>query len=341
MDSHSCRRLPQKIRVSVGSAIVLGLIKGRIDTAPTTIYMLTYREGKCLANCGFCPQARDSKSRADTLSRVAWPAFSTNQVIKKTVSVARDGDVKRVCIQALNYPTVIEDVLELTKAIHSRSNLPVSVSCQPLNKTDLEEMKNAGVDRISIALDAATEELFDKIKGGSTLSPYTWTRQREALKEAVEVFGRSNVSTHLIAGLGETEKEMTSTIQWCTDSGVFPSLFAFTPILGTALEKKTQPDIGSYRRIQLARHLIVNSKTSVENVRFDKKGRIVDFGVAETQLKDIVLAGNPFRTSGCPDCNRPYYNERPSGPLFNYPRQPTASELAEIIEQLELYTSCA
>jgi len=257
------------------------------------------------------------------------------------VSVARDGDVKRVCIQALNYPTVIEDVLELTKAIHSRSNLPVSVSCQPLNKTDLEEMKNAGVDRISIALDAATEELFDKIKGGSTLSPYTWTRQREALKEAVEVFGRSNVSTHLIAGLGETEKEMTSTIQWCTDSGVFPSLFAFTPILGTALEKKTQPDIGSYRRIQLARHLIVNSKTSVENVRFDKKGRIVDFGVAETQLKDIVLAGNPFRTSGCPDCNRPYYNERPSGPLFNYPRQPTASELAEIIEQLELYTSCA
>jgi len=52
------RSLPKRIRVSVGSAIVLGLIKGRLDAEPTTVYLLTYRHEKCSANCGFCPQAK-------------------------------------------------------------------------------------------------------------------------------------------------------------------------------------------------------------------------------------------------------------------------------------------
>jgi biotin synthase-related radical SAM superfamily protein len=75
--------LPEKIRVSIGSAIVLGLTNGIMDAEPTTTYMLTYRPEKCSANCGFCPQARMSKGRADMLSRVTWPRFPTEQVVSK------------------------------------------------------------------------------------------------------------------------------------------------------------------------------------------------------------------------------------------------------------------
>ena len=49
---------PEKVRVSIGSAIVLGLVKGMLDAEPTTIYLLTYIKGKCSANCAFCPQAK-------------------------------------------------------------------------------------------------------------------------------------------------------------------------------------------------------------------------------------------------------------------------------------------
>ncbi|MCD6446521.1 hypothetical protein J7L49_07040, partial [Candidatus Bathyarchaeota archaeon] len=80
--------VPEKIRVSLGSAIVIGLLDGKLDAAPTTAYILTYRNGKCIANCGFCPQARESKSRTDMLSRVSWPVFPTARVfegIKKAV----------------------------------------------------------------------------------------------------------------------------------------------------------------------------------------------------------------------------------------------------------------
>jgi len=75
--------LPQLIRVSVGSAIVLGLIEGKLNAAPTTAYLMTYKPGKCTANCLFCPQARTSHSRAELLSRVSWPNFATKQVLQK------------------------------------------------------------------------------------------------------------------------------------------------------------------------------------------------------------------------------------------------------------------
>jgi len=50
----------------------------------------------------------------------------------------------------------------------------------------------------------------------------------------------------------------------------------------------------------------------------------------------LPLTGEPFRTSGCPDCNRPFYNERPSGPLYNYPRPLTTEEAARAIQDMEV-----
>jgi biotin synthase len=336
LEEKDVKHLPERIRVSVGSAMVLGLLRGILDAAPTTVYLLTYREGKCLANCGFCPQARESSSRADMLARVTWPTFSTESVIQKIMQSAEKEDIQRVCIQALNYTEVFDDVLNLAKAIHSSSNVPISVSCQPLNKSQMKELAKAGVNRVSIALDAATEELFDKVKGSLAQGPYTWQQNREALEEAVEVFGKNQVSTHLIVGLGETEKEIIETIQWCTDFGIYPSLFAFTPIPGTSLESIPQPLIQVYRRIQLARHLLVQGKTRYQKMSFDLEGRITDFGVPSLLLKNVVESGIAFQTSGCPGCNRPYYNESPGGPLYNYPRKLKQNELTEVEKQLEV-----
>jgi len=325
-------QLPEKIRVSVGSAIVLGLMHGRLDAEPTTIYLLTYSYGKCLANCGFCPQAKTSKSRADMLSRVTWPTFPTEQVMSKIETESKKSTVKRVCIQALNYPRVFNDVLALAKEIRSRADVPLSVSCQPFNLKQMNVLKTAGVNRISIALDAATKELFDRVKGPLASSPYTWEAQRETLMKAVQVFGKNRVYTHLIVGLGETEKEIIQTIQWCNDFGVYPSLFAFTPIPGTTFETLPQPSVATYRRVQLAHYLIVHRNTRFENMKFDDDERLIDYGVLESLLQQVVGSGSPFLTSGCPGCNRPYYNERPSGPLYNYPRQPLPEEIREIRE---------
>ncbi|MGC9346097.1 MAG: radical SAM protein, partial [Candidatus Bathyarchaeales archaeon] len=234
-------RVPEKIRVSVGSAIVLGLLKGKLDTMPTTAYLLTYRKDKCTANCGFCPQAKESRGRADMLSRVSWPVFLTKRVLDGIEKAVKDDEIRRVCLQALNYPEVFQHLLAFVKGVYLRVKVPVSVSCQPLNRENMYRLAEAGAERIGIPLDAATEELFDMVKGRSAGGPYVWEKQFKLLSEAVNIFGKGKVSTHLIVGLGETEKEMVEITQRCVDMGVLPALFAFTPIPGTALENNPQP----------------------------------------------------------------------------------------------------
>jgi biotin synthase-related radical SAM superfamily protein len=329
--------VPNKLRVSLGSALVLRLIQGRMDAEPTTVYLLSYRKGRCFANCGFCPQARRSEGRVDMLSRVTWPPFPTLAVITKIEEAFRGGTIKRVCIQALNYPTVFEDLLGLIGWIRFQgSDVPISVCCQPVDWARMEKLREAGIDRIGIPLDAATKVLFDRVKGQAAGGPYVWEAQLRVLRDAVQVFGRSSVTTHLIVGLGENEKEMIQRVQWCVDAGIYPSLFSFTPIRGTALEGHPQPSISHYRRIQMARHLIVNQRARYENMKFDEKDRLANFDVSEDKLKQIIRTGAPFLTSGCPGCNRPYYNERPGGPLYNFPRQPLPEEILEIEREMGL-----
>lgn len=327
--------MPPYIRVSLGSAVVLRLLDARLDASPTTVYLMTHRRSKCAANCGFCPQARESRSRSNMLSRVSWPAYHLQIVIDRIAQSFLEGKVKRVCVQALNYNGVFADLRAIVNLIHKKSRIPISVSCQPLRKENILNLFLNGVERIGIPLDAATEEIFTKIKGASVGGPYNWKRQFRLLREAVEIFGKGKVSTHLIVGLGETEEEMVRTIQKCVDISVLPGLFAFTPIPGTRLASKPQPQIERYRRIQLARHLIFSGITRYEKMEFDREESLLSYGIDDQTLLKTVENGQPFITSGCPHCNRPYYNEKPSGPVFNYPKKLSKNENLEIVKQLD------
>lgn len=324
------------IRISLGTAIILGLIKGKIDANPTTAYLLTYRKGKCIANCSFCPQARSSKSRFDMLSRIVWPLFPIEEVFERIKNAEKNGLIKRVCIQALNYPNVLKDILEIVYGIKNYSNIPISISCQPINKEGIIKLKEAGIERISIPLDAATKEIFNKVKGYIVNGPYIWEKQIELLINALEIFGKGFVNTHLIVGLGEKEEEMVKMIQWCNNLGIYPSMFAFMPIHGTILENNPQPSIEKYRRIQIAHYLILNGKSNFSKMKFNDNGEIIDFGIKKEELIKIINSGKPFLTSGCPYCNRPYYNESPRGPIYNYPRKIKENEIREIKNQLNI-----
>ena len=296
---------------------------------------MTHHTDKCAANCGFCPQARGSRSSGELLSRVTWPTFPTQKVIETLADSVIKSKIRRVCIQALNYPTVFAHLEALVKEIKGHCPVPVSVSCQPLKKENIMRLAEAEVDRIGIALDAATEEVFDRVKGKGAGCPYRWEKQFELLEEAVAIFGRGNVSTHIIVGLGENERQAAETIQRCVDTDVLPALFAFSPIRGTALQTSSPPHVDVYRRLQIARYLIVNFKARVENMQFSVDGKILGFGIGEKQLKGLIEEGSPFRTSGCPDCNRPFYNERPSGPIYNYPEKLNSEDIGKVKAQLE------
>lgn len=326
--------LPSKVRVSLGSAILLGLTKGVLKVKPTTIYLLTYYHGKCSACCSFCPQSRSSRSRSDMLSRVVWPVFPLDKVLVRIKRLKGGGEIKRICLQAMNYPNMFRESLRMIRKIHSENSLPISISCQPLSYDRIIELAEAGIDRIGIPLDASTREIFKRVKGSLIMGPYIWERHIEALKTSVEILGGGKVSTHLIVGLGEKDIELLKQVQNMIDLGVYPGLFSFTPIPGTPLESEKSPSIQRYRKVQLMHYLITSGKIRLGDVTFDEEGSIKSVNFNKQCLKDIITTGIPFMTSGCEGCNRPYYNERPSGPIYNFPEGPNKWELDQIEKDL-------
>jgi biotin synthase len=325
--------IPEKIRVSIGTASVLSLENARLKVPPTTAYLMTYTEEGCIANCAFCPQARESHGERDHLSRVMWPSYQTDKVVEALVEHDME-TIQRVCIQVINYPNFFEDVVSLITNIKSRLDIPVSIDSPPLNREELERLREAGIEYISIPLDGATEKIFRRVKGEDAPGPYTWQRHLESLELAVKILGPSKVMSNLIIGLGETEEEALELIQRLADIDVETVLFAFTPIPGTRLAKIKQPEITNYRRIQAARYLLLNGYVEFDDISFDGNGELVDFGLENEELGRILYNGEAFETSGCPHCNRPYYNERPSGPQYNYPRPLTSEEVNNIIEEI-------
>ena len=324
---------PDRVRVSVGTAAVLGLLRYRLQVPPTTAYIMTYTEESCLANCGFCAQARSNFADKTLLSRVIWPDFPITEVLEGFRNPAINV-LERICVQVINYPGFVEDTLHLVGLFKEKTSLPVSVDVCPVDSEVLLSLKTAGADRISIPLDASTPTLFDEVKGRAVKGPYRWDKHIKALNEAVRVFGEFKVGSNIIIGLGESEKEAVELIQKLHDMKVIPVLFAFTPLKGTRLQDHNQPTIESYRRIQVARHIITSGWSRLEKMSFDKNGKLAGFG--NVDLYTVLSDGAAFMTTGCPGCNRPFYNERPSGPFYNYPRKLTPSELNTELRELGL-----
>ena len=325
----------EKIRISIGSASVLGLgSMVKFKAPPTTCYIMTYKEGHCTANCGFCPQARSSKSSEEMLSRVTWPIFPFKDYLTKLKYLQSSKQFKRICIQTLNYPENFKDLMEIITQIRRNVKIPISVAIPPMSKDRLKELKLVGVQRVGIALDGTTPEIFKKIKGDDVNGPYKWDQHFQKLMEAIDIFSEGFVSTHLIIGLGEKEKDVIFRIEELHNLTILVSLFAFTPIKGTKFEDMSQPSILNFRKLQLGRHLIVTKGKSRSDFTFNTKGDIVRFYIIKKELKDIINDTDAFLTSGCPGCNRPYYTSKPSGPIYNYPKEIKESENEEIYNLL-------
>ncbi|HEY8875886.1 MAG TPA: radical SAM protein [Desulfosporosinus sp.] len=306
------------IRCSIGTAKVLGLKKVRVDALPTTAYLMVGEH--CHFNCGFCAQARESSSRADLLSRISWPQFQAEAFLQGLVHPEAKTVLQRICFQVVQDKLALEETKEWVKSVKSKTNLPICVSAGPRTLEEVKELFDLGVDHISIALDAATPEIYAQTKDGS------WTDRFALLSESAERFP-GHMATHLIVGLGESEEEMVRCLQAMYDKGITVALFAFTPIKGTRMEGIKQPKMAHYRRIQVAHDLIRTGLARADSFQF-RDGQLTNIGIPVDELQQ-KRGGEPFQTSGCTGCNRPYYNEIPGEELYNYPKVLTAEEVEE------------
>jgi len=346
MDKVDLKNSPKYVRLSLAAGITLNLIDGRFYRN-ARLYcinlLLTYAKG-CTANCSYCglSKVRPGEYESKSFIRVTWPVFPTEVVVDKIKD--KEKEIKRVCISMITRRESVNDTIRISRMIRKVSDIPISLLISPtvVLERDFLEFKEAGADKIGIAIDAATPILFEKHRGKGVNGPHKWDRYWKTFEVAIKYFGEGNVGSHFIVGLGETEKEMVQAIQKVKDIGGETHLFSFYPEAYSLLQNHPRPSIPTYRRIQLARYLIDEGISRLEYMKFDDKERIVDFGIDVTQY---VESGKPFMTSGCKGkdgevaCNRPYANERPSEEPRNFPFLPSKEDIEKIKTEIWDYTT--
>jgi len=312
-------------KISAGTACVIGKKKIKANALPTTAYIMLGE--KCSNNCQFCAQSRESEARADLLSRVTWPTVAIEEATAGINDAYTAGKLKRACLQVVGSVDSWNTTVCAVESLHNRSKVPICVSSHLETVEQAEELVARGAERVCIALDAVTPVLYAKVKNGD------WAAKWSLLLSCAEALpGR--ITTHLIVGLGESEEEMVQRMAICIDKGISIGLFAFTPVRGTALAEKLPPKIAQYRRIQIAHQLLKRGYS--QDVIAYQNGCISEFKVPEAELIAVLMDGQAFQTSGCVDCNRPYYNERPGGVMYNYPHPLTSLEAMEAIKECEI-----
>jgi radical SAM protein (TIGR04043 family) len=225
----------------------LARLHGRNVLATTVVQTcIRYVEDQ---RCRFCSIEESLRSGATTavkrpaeLAEVAEAAVRldgvTQMVMTTGTSAGSDRGARHLarCVRAVN------------EAVPS---LPVQVQCEPpADLGVITELREAGADAIGIHVESLDDDVRRRWMPGKATVPLE--RYREAWREAVRVFGRNQVSTYLLVGLGEDPEEMITGARELIDMGVYPFVVPFRPHPGTLavdVDKAQAPDAATLDKV--------------------------------------------------------------------------------------------
>jgi biotin synthase len=333
---------PEYVQLSNAAAITLGIMGGRMHRCECT---------RCL-NLLLTYPARHREAERDyadrNFIRVDWPAVPMADIVDIVAKDPENSPFHRMCISMITHPRSEQDTFAVLEEWTDRIDpdaIPVSILSNPTTMTreDVQRTKDLGADIFTVALDAATPELFDRTRGKGVQSPHKWKKYWDIMLEAKDIFGPQKFGAHIIVGMGETEYEVLELVQELVDLGGHSHMFCFFPEDGSLMDHLPATPRDQWRRVQLARYLIDYRDVRVDQMSFDEQGRVVSYGISDAELSDVIDAGIAFRTSGCPGkfqddisaCDRPYGDSPPSN-IASYPFQPKKKDIRKIRKQLDI-----
>jgi radical SAM protein (TIGR04043 family) len=207
------------------------------DVLATTVLQTCMRYRDSATACQFCA-IEQSLAAGRTIARKN-PA----QLAEVAEAAVRLDGVKQM-IMTTGTPNTSDRgaayLTECASAIKQRVNLPIQAQCEPPDQFEwFRKMKAAGVDSLGMHLEAVTPSVRQTIMPGKAEVPIA--HYLKAFEAAVQVFGWGQVSTYLLAGLGD---EMNAIVEMCDrliHIGVYPFVVPFVPITGTPLANHPAP----------------------------------------------------------------------------------------------------
>jgi len=137
---------------------------------------------------------------------------------------------------------------ECSRAIAEAVEVPIQVQCEPPDDLGLLGLlRDSGVDSIGIHLESFDQNVREKVTPGKasvSLDYYDRT-----FGQAVKVFGANQVSTFVIAGLGEPADSIIEGCKRLIDAGVYPFVLPLRPIPGSDMESACAPSVKTMMHI--------------------------------------------------------------------------------------------
>lgn len=223
----------------------IALLHG-VDCLASTVFQACRYWGTPSA-CKFCGVGLSWKSGKTLLRKEPGP-------LAEVAEAARAAGVRHVTLTAGSTGDRRMEwrlFREAAGAISRRTGLPVHVQVMPpVTARQMEGLREEGVVSIGIHLESFDPVVLKELapcKASIPLEEYI-----RAWKEAVSVFGRNQVSSFLLMGLGETPASLLDGCERLASIGVYPYLVPFRPIPGTPLARREpiRPDLAGkiYRK---------------------------------------------------------------------------------------------
>jgi radical SAM protein (TIGR04043 family) len=207
------------------------------DTLATTVLQTCVRYGNSATKCQFC-------AIGESLRTGRTIAKKTPEQLAEVAEAAQQLDSIRNVVMTTGTPPT-EDrganvLAESALAIKARTGLPIQGQCEPpADFAWFGRLHSAGVDSLGMHLEAWDEDVRRRIMPGKAEVPVTF--YLEAFAAAVAVFGRGQVSTYLLAGLGDSIEGLLEASQRLIEIGVYPFVVPFVPVSGTPLADRPPP----------------------------------------------------------------------------------------------------
>ena len=207
------------------------------DVLATTVLQTCIRYESRRKTCKFCAIGQ-SLAAGRTIARKTPEQLA--EVARAAVLL--DG-VKHMVLTTGTPPTSdrgAQILCESAFAIKAAVDLPIQAQCEPPDDDRwFARMKASGIDTLGMHLEVVTPVLRERIMPGKSSVPLS--RYMDAFKAAVSVFGRGQVSTYILAGLGDTAEAILTISRELIEIGVYPFVVPFVPISGTPLEDHPAP----------------------------------------------------------------------------------------------------
>jgi len=130
----------------------------------------------------------------------------------------------------------IDEYLDFVSHIRQHSDIPIHVQLEPPKPpTLLESLKTAGVDTVGIHLEIYDDTLRKRYCPGK-FQHASYQEYLEAWRIAADLFGKGQVSSFILLGLGETPTQLHRGFQDTIETGAIPVPVPYRPNPGSHLE---------------------------------------------------------------------------------------------------------